>query len=43
MDGNLFLTISEDDELWDDLELNSYDETALKHCNKLYTININCF
>lgn len=32
MDGDLFLTISEDDDLWEDLELNSYDEAALKYC-----------
>lgn len=32
IDGNLFLTISEDDDEWDDLELPSKDEQALKYC-----------
>lgn len=35
IDGNLFLTISEDDDEWDDLELPSKDEQALKHCTTL--------
>lgn len=32
MDGNLFLKISEGDDEWDDLGLNTKDEQALLHC-----------